>query len=246
MNMTLHSLLELEGMMAVLMAVGYLVYRRGIVTEKGKQSLVNLCIAFIIPCNIIQAFCKEQQAGTLGQLGRIFFISVTAHLFCILAGRFLFERYPKAQRSVLQYATVCSNGGFMGNAVAGGGFRSDRLGICLHFSDTDAHCYVGIWTRLFFRRAERKGNHAKNSLSSLHGWRLHRAYSDDNRSPAAGIFICRHSKSRKLHRTDDNDGSGDDPRTGKAGESAFRDHPLFYVGAFGDASAGDAASLPGH
>ena len=44
MNMTFHSMLELEGMMAVLMAVGYLVYRRGIVTEKGKQSLVNLCI----------------------------------------------------------------------------------------------------------------------------------------------------------------------------------------------------------
>lgn len=81
MNMTFHSMLELEGMMAVLMAVGYLVYRRGIVTEKGKQSLVNLCIAFIIPCNIIQAFCKEPEIGTLGQLGRIFFISVTAHLF---------------------------------------------------------------------------------------------------------------------------------------------------------------------
>ena len=127
MNMTFHSMLELEGMMAVLMAVGYLVYRRGIVTEKGKQSLVNLCIAFIIPCNIIQAFCKEPEIGTLGQLGRIFFISVTAHLFCVLAGRFLFGRYPKAKRSVLQYATVCSNGGFMGNAVAEGLFGTSGL-----------------------------------------------------------------------------------------------------------------------
>lgn len=113
MNMTFHSMLELEGMMAVLMAVGYLVYRRGIVTEKGKQSLVNLCIAFIIPAILFRQFCKESGDRTLGQLGRIFFISVTAHLFCVLAGRFLFGRYPKAKRSVLQYATVCSNGGFM-------------------------------------------------------------------------------------------------------------------------------------
>lgn len=40
MNMTFHSMLELEGMMAVLMAVGYLVYpTRNLSPKKGSKAL---------------------------------------------------------------------------------------------------------------------------------------------------------------------------------------------------------------
>ena len=72
MNMTFHSMLELEGMMAVLMAVGYLVYRRGIVTEAK-------------PCEPMHRFHHPMQyySGILQRTGDRNARSAGAHFFHI-------------------------------------------------------------------------------------------------------------------------------------------------------------------
>ena len=57
----------------------------------------------------------------------ILIISILIQIFCTFISGILYRKVPKEKRMVLQYATVCSNAGFLGNPVAEGLYGSVGL-----------------------------------------------------------------------------------------------------------------------
>lgn len=125
--MELQGLLNLQLMMFVLMGVGYVLRKNGTVTKEGRSVLTDLIINVILPCNIITAFCIDFDRDVLLSGLQVLVISVVLQLFCTFLAAFAYRKVEKKKRMVLQYATVCSNAGFLGNPIAEGLYGSMGL-----------------------------------------------------------------------------------------------------------------------
>ena len=121
------DLLTLQGQLALLVVVGIVLTRRGIITAQGRKCLTDLVIDIILPCNIIQSFRMEFSWEVLQSTLTILIVSILLQLFCAVVCAVGYNRYPYARKAVFQYGTVCSNGGFLGNTIAEGIFGSTGL-----------------------------------------------------------------------------------------------------------------------
>lgn len=122
--MNLEGLFELQFMMFILMGVGFFLRRKNILTAEGKRMLTDLVIDVILPCNIINAFSIEFNQDLLMAGLQILLISLVLQLFCATISAFCYRNVPKRRRMILQYGTVCSNAGFLGNPIAEGLYGS--------------------------------------------------------------------------------------------------------------------------
>ena len=114
-------------MMFLLMAVGVVLRKMNIITKEGKGMLTDLVIDLILPCNIISAFYMPMDHSVFVSGVEILIISILIQIFCTFISGILYRKVPKEKRMVLQYATVCSNAGFLGNPVAEGLYGSAGL-----------------------------------------------------------------------------------------------------------------------
>jgi len=118
--MDIGGLFHLQGMMFLLMGLGFFLRKRQIITPEGKKCLTDLIVDVILPCNIIHSFCVELEEGLLRSCLQILLVSVALQILCMLLAAFAYRRVPKEQRMSLQFGTVCSNASFLGNPVAEG------------------------------------------------------------------------------------------------------------------------------
>lgn len=118
MNFT--DLFNLQIMMFIMMGIGFFLRKKDIITTPGKLVLTDLVIDLILPCNIISAFCMDFSKEILMQGLAILIISCLNQVMCVILAYTLYRKFPKEQKMVLQYGTICSNAGFLGNPVAQG------------------------------------------------------------------------------------------------------------------------------
>ena len=125
--MKIDGLFDLQVMMFLLMTVGVVLRKMNIITKEGKGMLTDLVIDLILPCNIISAFYMPMDHSVFVSGVEILIISILIQIFCTFISGILYRKVPKEKRMVLQYATVCSNAGFLGNPVAEGLYGSVGL-----------------------------------------------------------------------------------------------------------------------
>ena len=116
------GLFSLQGELFLLMALGILFKKRKIVGQTFQKGLTEVLISLILPCNIIVSFEVEFNGEVLRQTSVVLVISLLVQVGCWLVSFPLFRRCAPEQRPVLQYATICSNAGFLGTPVAEGIF----------------------------------------------------------------------------------------------------------------------------
>ena len=115
------------GMMVLLMGAGFLMRKTGIITPEGKKCLTDIILYAILPCNIIKAFSREMEAGFWSTFFMVLLTAILAQAVSFLLSRLLYRRFDAGEKCVYQYATVCSNSGFMGNPLAEGVFGDAGL-----------------------------------------------------------------------------------------------------------------------
>ena len=113
--------------MFVLMAVGLVVRKLNIVGKEGQKNLTDLVIDLVLPCNIIKSFMIEFSWDTMKTFGIVLIISVCIQFVCVISGKLLYRGIPEKQQKCLQYGTICSNAGFLGNPLAEGIYGSTGL-----------------------------------------------------------------------------------------------------------------------
>lgn len=118
--MDFSSLVNIQIMIFIILIVGCFLKRKRIVSEEGKNNITDLVIYVFLPCSILRSFYKNFSIELLTDGFTVLVISIVLQLFCSLISSFLYRRVSKEKRKVLQYGTICSNAGFLGNPVAEG------------------------------------------------------------------------------------------------------------------------------
>ena len=121
------ELLNLQGQMFLLIIVGVILKKRGILVEKAKTILTDFLLYFILPCNIINSFRMKFSVETLGRFGMLLVCAILIQVVSYTLSRVLYKREPEAQKKVLQYVTIVSNSGFLGLPIAQEVFGSKGL-----------------------------------------------------------------------------------------------------------------------
>lgn len=121
------ALISLQISVFLLTALGFLVKRCGIISAEGQKNLTDLVIYVILPCNILKSFMVSFSDEMGSDMLAIMFLSVGIQAFSVCYGRLMFRRETEGRRKCLEYGTICSNAGFLGNPIAEGVFGSYGL-----------------------------------------------------------------------------------------------------------------------
>ena len=125
--MPMEKLLILQITIFLLTAAGFLVKRLGIVNAQGQRSLNDLVIYVVLPCNILKAFLNSSVEGKLSAFLSVLLISIGIQAFCVVYGKLVFRKAGEGRRQCLEYGTICSNAGFLGNPIAEGLYGAEGL-----------------------------------------------------------------------------------------------------------------------
>lgn len=125
--MDLLELFNIQGTLFLMILAGALIKKLGIVDEHGVRCLTDLCINVIIPSNILKSCLIDLDPSVLHACEVLLVVALVIQLVSVVINKFLYKNYPDQQRKVLQYCTLVSNGGFLGNGVAEGIYGTTGL-----------------------------------------------------------------------------------------------------------------------
>lgn len=125
--MEIGRLMTLQGMLFLLTGIGIAVQKSKLLPDNAQGMLTDLILYVILPCNIALSFQIDLNRELLQNLGTAFLVAWIVQGIAWTLSRFLYNRFPEPTKKVLQYATVCSNGGFMGNPIAESVFGATGL-----------------------------------------------------------------------------------------------------------------------
>lgn len=97
----------------LLIGVGALCAKTGIIKEVAIKSCSDLVLIVVTPCVIIQSFQRPFDAAMLKGLGLACLIALSIHIVTILLARLLLHDPVAARERVLRVGAVLSNAGFM-------------------------------------------------------------------------------------------------------------------------------------
>lgn len=132
--MDIGRILSLQGTMFLLVLIGIIIRRKNILTSEGKSILTDMLIYVFLPFNIANSFRMDFDMNVLVKFVVILLFATIAQVICMTLSRILYKGEDEKKRKVLQYATVCSNSGFMGIPVVEGVFGAEGLmygSVCL-------------------------------------------------------------------------------------------------------------------
>lgn len=125
--MDLLQLWNLQGELLLLFGLGALLRKTGILPGESKSILTDFVIFVALPCNIIVSFHADLAGSVVGPFVVVLLVSLGIQVFSMALGKVLYRKQEPGRRSVLQYATLISNAGFMGLPIAGELFGSTAL-----------------------------------------------------------------------------------------------------------------------
>ena len=98
-----------------------------IIGPQGQKNINDLVIYLILPCNILHAFTQSTADGNCIKYLEILVISIGIQVFCVIYGKVMFRGETEGRYKCLQYGTICSNAGFLGNPIAEGIYGAEGL-----------------------------------------------------------------------------------------------------------------------
>ena len=121
------TMANLMGMMFLLIMTGFMLRKFGLITDVGKKCITDVLLYAILPCNIIKAFTADLGSDRWKEFAVLLAVAIAVQVLALIICHFCYNRMNAGEKAVYQYATVCSNSGFLGNPVAESVFGSMGL-----------------------------------------------------------------------------------------------------------------------
>ncbi len=121
------EMLTLQVTIFSVMAMGFLLKKIKLISDRGQKEITDLVIYLILPANIITSFMTELSSDTISDCIWIAVISIGIQIMALFYGNIFFRKENENRLKCLNYAIICSNAGFLGNPVAEGVFGSVGL-----------------------------------------------------------------------------------------------------------------------
>lgn len=125
--MQMEKLWSLQFSIFVMVAVGFLIRKIRIVGKEAEHVITDLVLYVVLPCNIFTSFLGEHAGIGAADYLAVLLISIGIQLLSLLYGKFAFPKESADRRCNLAYAMICSNAGFLGNAITEGVFGAVGL-----------------------------------------------------------------------------------------------------------------------
>lgn len=116
------GLFEMQGMLFSIMILGLFLRKKKIVGAEGKKLLTDLVIDVTLPASILKSFQIEFNGEILKSCMVIGATALIIQVGSYVLGMVLYPGFGNERKRVLQYATICSNAGVLGNPIAEGIF----------------------------------------------------------------------------------------------------------------------------
>lgn len=97
----------------ILIAVGALLSKRGLITEQGSRSMTDVILYAVTPCVIVNAFQREYHPEMLSGLLTALAAAFVSLAVSVLLAELLYRKKEISRGVVLKFAVVFSNCGFM-------------------------------------------------------------------------------------------------------------------------------------
>lgn len=95
--------------MFVYMAIGGLLFKKGLITKEGSKSLANLLLYAVLPCVVVKSFCVARTPERMSGLLVSFLAAFGILLLAMAVSHLLFKKNP-----IDDFGAAFSNAGFMG------------------------------------------------------------------------------------------------------------------------------------
>ncbi len=125
--MDIGKLMTLQGTLFLLTGIGIATRKCKLLGPEAQDMLTDLILYVILPCNIALSFRIDLNPELLKNLGLCFLVAWVIQGVAWTMSKLLYRGYTTSAKRVLQYATVCSNGGFLGNPIAESVFGASGL-----------------------------------------------------------------------------------------------------------------------
>lgn len=134
------------GVMFLLMALGFLVFRLRWIGDEAVAGITKLVVYFVTPAVIVEAFQRPFDATRLQTMGLVFGLDIVVFSLTAAFAALVFSRrlIPDAgRRTVLQFGTTYSNCGFLGIPLAQALLGTDGVLYVVSFIVT---FHLFVWT----------------------------------------------------------------------------------------------------
>lgn len=106
--------LEQVSILFILILVGFICGKTGVVTAEGKKVLSNLLVTIIMPAMVLNSYMSEFDPKVLSNLLLAFGLSTMAILLAMAVSFFLTMKMKSQNRTVIRFACSYSNAAYMG------------------------------------------------------------------------------------------------------------------------------------
>lgn len=105
---------EKVAVMLILIAVGFAITRRGLLSEKGAAEITTILIKIVTPCLIVNSLLSSGDDLSVGDMAFGAALSAAAILLALGMSFLVFRHEPIERQKVLRFSVIYSNAGFMG------------------------------------------------------------------------------------------------------------------------------------
>lgn len=121
------AMIELQVEIFLLMAVGYILAKKGYFSRETRTQLSNMVLMVILPCSIVKSFQIDMTKELLMNSLMILISSFGIQILYGLTNKVLYKNMSEDRRTCCQYGTMVSNAGFMGMPIAASVFGTIGL-----------------------------------------------------------------------------------------------------------------------
>ena len=110
----LMNMLQSQLILLIYIVCGMYCRKKGLIDDETKVKLIDLILKVTLPCMIFESFGQTLTPAILRQTAMVFIASVCVSLTALIIGKFAYRRWPENKGSILRYATLVNNSGFLG------------------------------------------------------------------------------------------------------------------------------------
>ena len=158
-------MVTLQLMMFLLVGIGFLIRKKGIIGGSTRKELVDFCLYVTLPFNIFHSFQMEWEQGMLTELAEVLLLSAGYNLISIAVSFLCYRKITSDRQKPLRYGTIVSNGGFLGNPVVEGVYGTQGLFYASVFMLPVRIVMWSVGTSCFLKDKVNPGNVAKKVLT---------------------------------------------------------------------------------
>lgn len=118
--MDITRVLNLQCILFMLIIIGTILRKIGIVKSENKGVLIDLLIYLFLPANIINSFNMKFTLEIFIKFLLVLLFACLTQGACMIYSRVMYKDVEERKRKVLQYATICSNAAFLGLPIIEG------------------------------------------------------------------------------------------------------------------------------